>query len=56
MQAIKDFFSDGLNVFIVIMIFVMGIGGALVTGGTFDEWGKRLTGWRRRKKKRMDYH
>lgn len=56
MQAIKDLFSGGLHVFIVIMIFVMGIGGALITGGSFDEWGKRLKGWRRRKKKRIDYH
>ncbi|WP_214070491.1 hypothetical protein [Mucilaginibacter sp. dw_454] len=50
----RAFFSDSLHVFIVIMIFVLGIGGALVTGGRFDEWGKRLR-WRR-KKKNMDYH
>ncbi|MBC7400306.1 MAG: hypothetical protein H7289_10195 [Mucilaginibacter sp.] len=48
------FFSDGLHLFIVLMIFVLGIGGAIIAGGKFDGWGKRLT-WRR-KKKRMDYH
>lgn len=54
MQAIKDFFLSGSHIFIVVMIFVLGIGGAMVTGGRFDEWGKRLS-WRR-KKKRMDSH
>ncbi|MES2379039.1 MAG: hypothetical protein V4553_20780 [Bacteroidota bacterium] len=50
----REFFSDGLHVFIVIMILVLGAGGAFITGGKFDGWGKRLR-WRR-KKKRMDYH
>jgi hypothetical protein len=50
----REFLSDGVQVFIVIMIFILGIGGAMVAGGKFDNWGKRLT-WRR-KKRRMDYH
>jgi hypothetical protein len=50
----RAFLTDGLHVFIIIMIFILGIGGALIAGGKFDEWGKRLT-WRRKKKK-MDYH
>lgn len=50
----REFFADGLHVFIVTMIFVLGLGGALIAGGKFDVWGRRLT-WRR-KKKRMDYH
>jgi hypothetical protein len=50
----KDFLTDALKLFIVLMIFIFGIGGALIAGGKFDAWGKRLT--LRRKKKRMDYH
>jgi hypothetical protein len=50
----REFFSDSLHVFIVVMIFVLGLGGALIAGGKFDFWGKRLS-WRRRKKK-MDVH
>lgn len=50
----REFMSDGVRVFIVIMIFILGVGGALIAGGKFDSWGKRLT--RRRKKKRIDYH
>jgi hypothetical protein len=50
----REFFADSLHIFIVFMIFVLGIGGALIAGGKFDGWGKRLT-WRRKKKK-MDSH
>ncbi|MFD2865942.1 hypothetical protein [Mucilaginibacter antarcticus] len=50
----REFFSEGVRVFIVIMIFILGIGGALIAGGKFDSWGKRLT-WRL-KKKRIDSH
>jgi hypothetical protein len=50
----KELLLDGLRAFIVLMIFVLGIGGALIVGGKFDYWGKRLN-WRR-KKRRMDYH
>jgi hypothetical protein len=38
----KDFLNDSLHVFIVTMIFILGIGGALITGGTFDNWTSRL--------------
>jgi hypothetical protein len=53
-KVMREFLADGLHVFIITMIFILGIGGALITGGKFDLWGKRLT--QRRKKKRMDYH
>lgn len=49
-----DFLKDGLHIFIITMIFILGIGGALITGGKFDFWGKRFS-WKRRRKK-MDSH
>jgi len=44
-----DFLKDGLHIFIIAMIFVLGIGGALITGGKFDFWSSRLFDERRRR-------
>jgi hypothetical protein len=44
----REILKDGLEVFIVIMIIIMGIGGALVTSGKLDFWGSRLLNEKRR--------
>jgi hypothetical protein len=43
------FLKDSLHVFIIAMIFVLGIGGALITGGKFDFWTSRILDERRRR-------
>jgi Tfp pilus assembly protein PilO len=45
----REILKDGVIIFIVIMIFVLGIGGAFTTGGKLDFWGSRLLIEKRRK-------
>jgi hypothetical protein len=46
--------GEGLLIFITIMIFILGLGGALIAAGSFDFWRKRSS-WRRKKEK-IDFH
>lgn len=48
MQPMRELLKDGVIIFIVIMIVILGIGGAFITGGKFDFWGSRLLKEKRR--------
>lgn len=44
----REILKDCLEVFIVTMITILGIGGALVVSGKLDFWGSRLLNEKRR--------
>jgi hypothetical protein len=44
----KLILNDSFRVFIIALVFVLGIGGALITGGAFDNWTSRLMNKKRK--------
>lgn len=46
----KDFLTDSLHIFIIVMIAAFLIGAILALTGTFDHWGSRYVLKRRRRR------
>lgn len=44
-----EFLKESYRLFAVVMLLLLGIGGALITRGKFDHWGTRLFKEKRRK-------